>query len=104
MKRSSADKTRVFYAAVGQRIATARAGKITQEALASRAALTRTSIINIEKGRQQVFLHTLIDIAQALSVPVTDLIPATGGVEAQLRDKTQKGVEWVKTSAAALKD
>ena len=103
MKRTTADRTRVFYAAVGQRIAKARVGKITQEALANRAALTRTSIINIEKGRQQIFLHTLIDIAQALSVHVTDLIPATNSVEAQLKDKTQKGVEWVKTSSAALK-
>jgi len=103
MKRGSAAKTRQFYAAVGQRIARARTGKITQEALANRAALTRTSIINIEKGRQQVFLHTLIDIAHALDVPVMDLIPPSDSVEALLKDKTEKGVAWVKASAAPLK-
>ena len=104
MKRASADKTRQFYAAVGQRVAKARVGKITQEALASRAGLTRTSIINIEKGRQQIFLHTLLDIARALSVQVTDLIPVDDSVDVLLKDKTPKGVEWVKASAAALKE
>jgi DNA-binding XRE family transcriptional regulator len=66
MRRPRFDANRKFYAAVGGRIAKARTGRMTQEALAGRTSLTRTSIINIEKGRQQILVHTLVDIAQAL--------------------------------------
>ena len=103
MRRSRFDQNRHFYAAVGRLIAQARVGRLTQEALARKAALTRTSIINIEKGRQQILLHTLVDIARALDVPLTDLLPDTDNLEMALRDKTQKGVEWIKSSTGVLK-
>jgi transcriptional regulator with XRE-family HTH domain len=103
MRRPRFDANRKFYAAVGGRVAKARTGRMTQEALAGKTSLTRTSIINIEKGRQQILVHTLVDIAQALQVPLTDLIPNTGTVELLLRDKTQKGVDWVKSSTIDLK-
>jgi hypothetical protein len=48
-------------------------------------------------------VHTLVDIAQALQIPLTDLIPETDNVEMLLRDKTQKGVDWVKSSTIDLK-
>lgn len=98
MRRARFEGNREFYAAVGRLIAKARTGRLTQEALAKRTALTRTSIINIEKGRQQVLLHTLVDIAQALSVPVVELIPDTDGIETFLRDKPQKGAEWIRNA------
>jgi transcriptional regulator with XRE-family HTH domain len=101
MRRARFEENRDFYAAVGQRIAKARDGRLTQEALAKKTALTRTSIVNIEKGRQQILLHTLVDIAQALHLPVTELIPdTTNNLEMLLRDKPQKGLEWIKTSTA----
>src|SRR6516162_3521974 len=100
MRRARFVENRDFYAAVGQRIAKARDGRLTQEALAKKTALTRTSIVNIEKGRQQILLHTLVDIAQALHLPVTELIPDTNNLEMLLRDKPQKGLEWIKTSTA----
>jgi transcriptional regulator with XRE-family HTH domain len=103
MRRPRFDANRKFYAAVGGRIAKARTGRMTQEALAGKTSLTRTSIINIEKGRQQIFVHTLVDIAQALQIPISDLVPETDNVEIVLRDKTRKGVEWVKNSAINLK-
>jgi transcriptional regulator with XRE-family HTH domain len=103
MRRPRFDGNRKFYAVVGDRIAKARAGRMTQEALAGKTSLTRTSIINIEKGRQQVLVHTLVDIAQALQVSITELVPDTDNVEMLLRDKTRKGVEWVKSSAIDLK-
>jgi transcriptional regulator with XRE-family HTH domain len=103
MRRPRFDGNRKFYAAVGGRIAKARCGRMTQEALAAKTSLTRTSIINIEKGRQQILVHTLVDIAQALQVPITDFVPDTDNVEMLLRDKTQKGVEWVKSSTLDLK-
>jgi transcriptional regulator with XRE-family HTH domain len=86
--------------AVGRRIAARRAGRITQELLASKASLTRTSIINIEKGRQQILLHTLVDIANALQVSPIELIPETDSIESLLRDKPQKALDWIKGSTA----
>ncbi|MBV8092995.1 MAG: helix-turn-helix transcriptional regulator [Acetobacteraceae bacterium] len=73
--------------AVGQRIAKLRTGRLTQEALANKTGLTRTSIINIEKGRQQILLHTLMDISRALQVPVGELIPELDNLDMMLRNK-----------------
>jgi len=98
MRRPRFAENRDFYAAVGKRIAKARVGRATQDALAKKTALTRTSIINIEKGRQQILLHTLVDIAHALHVPITELIPDLDSLESILRDKPQKGVDWIKSS------
>jgi transcriptional regulator with XRE-family HTH domain len=98
MRRARFEGNREFYAAVGRRISKARNGRLTQEALAKRTALTRTSIINIEKGRQQILLHTLVGIAQALGVPVMELIPDTDGIETFLRDKPKKGAEWIRNA------
>jgi transcriptional regulator with XRE-family HTH domain len=78
-------------------------GRITQEQLANKASLTRTSIINIEKGRQQILLHTLVDIANALQVSPIELIPETDSIEALLRDKPQKGLDWIRESTARSK-
>jgi hypothetical protein len=67
--------------------------------------LTRTSIINIEKGRQQLLVHTLVDIAGALGVPVVELLPPAGDVAHLLRDVSKKGREWVLNSVVmASKD
>lgn len=49
--------------------------EITQEELARRVGMTRTSITNIERGRQKVQLHTLYDIAAALDTPIQNLLP-----------------------------
>jgi DNA-binding XRE family transcriptional regulator len=104
MRRPRSDKNRNFYAAVGRQIARVRAGRLTQEALALKAALTRTSIINIEKGRQQILLHTIVDISHALQVSISDLIPNTDNLEVALRDKSKKGVDWIKSSTKDLKN
>lgn len=101
MRRPRFNQTRGFYAAVGTRIAKARTGLTTQEELASKAGLTRTSIINIEKGRQQIFLHTLIDIARALRTPISELIPESDNLESMLRDRPQKGIEWIRSAAGS---
>ncbi|SRR5258708_1627204 len=100
MKRATFAETRGFYAAVGGLIAKARHGRMTQEMLGKKTSLTRTSIINIEKGRQQIFLHTLVDIARTLGLTPADLIPPTDSLETLLREKSKKGIEWIKTSVA----
>jgi transcriptional regulator with XRE-family HTH domain len=98
MRRPRFEQNRQFYLEVGARIAKARRGNLTQKELAARTLLTRTSIINIEKGRQQVLLHTMVDIAKALNVSVSDLIPGMDDIDILLRNKAQKGRAWVKAS------
>ncbi len=48
---------------------------LTQEELAARVGLLRTSISNIEHGRQKIQVHTLFALAQALGVTHAALLP-----------------------------
>ena len=64
-----------FYSVVGGKIKEARVReKVTQTDLARLLGLTRSSIANIEAGRQRVQLHGLVQIAIALNLPVADLV------------------------------
>jgi transcriptional regulator with XRE-family HTH domain len=66
----------VFYRALGQRVRAARIDlDLTQDALASRLNLTRTSVANLEAGRQRIPVHTLARASAVLQVPIADLIP-----------------------------
>lgn len=66
-----------LYILVGQLIRDARKKHgLTQDQLASLVSLTRTSITNIEHGRQKVLLHTLYEIADALAVEPGTLLPS----------------------------
>ena len=51
---------------------------LTQEKLGRLVGLSRTSITNIEKGRQHVALHQVFSLAQALKVRPEILLPMTG--------------------------
>lgn len=71
------------YAEVGGRVARARrAASLSQEKLAKLVHVTRTSIVNIEAGRQRAPLHLLWQIAVALEVEVSDLIPTRADLAA----------------------
>jgi transcriptional regulator with XRE-family HTH domain len=48
---------------------------MSQAALAKAVGLSRTSITNIEQGRQPVNIHTLYAMADILGVEVGDLLP-----------------------------
>jgi transcriptional regulator with XRE-family HTH domain len=65
-----------FYREVGCRVRSARkrAG-LTQQMLAARVALSRTSVTNIERGRHKMLLHSLWHIAEALGAEPSELIP-----------------------------
>jgi transcriptional regulator with XRE-family HTH domain len=52
-----------------------RAAGVTQEQLAGRLQLNRTTVVNIEKGRQRVALHQIYDIADALGCEPAQLLP-----------------------------
>ena len=69
-----------FYRDVGSRIRTARESKsLSQDAVARKVGLSRTSLTNIEKGRQRLLLHTFVGIARELEISAADLLPAMGG-------------------------
>jgi transcriptional regulator with XRE-family HTH domain len=72
----SASERPDFYVDLGAIIRDERiAANVTQESLAEAVGLSRTSIVNIEAGRQGIALHRLFDIADALEVPFTALVP-----------------------------
>lgn len=65
-----------LYSEIGKRIRTERdALGFSQIDLAAEIGLTRTSIVNIESGRQRLPIHVLYAIAEALAVSVRDLLP-----------------------------
>lgn len=67
---------RSLYTAIGERIRKHRiAYGLTQVQLAELLSLSRTSVTNIEKGRQKLLVHTLAEIASILEVDVSDLLP-----------------------------
>ena len=82
-----------LYRAVGLRVRECRdALNMTQDTLAGRAGLSRSSIANLERGRQYVPLHVLLAVADALNVELAHLLPTRteitpmGGVPVQLGD------------------
>ena len=48
---------------------------LTQAEVAASVGLTRTSVSNIEKGRQKMLLHSLYDFAGALGIEPASLLP-----------------------------
>lgn len=98
-----------FYQEVGRRIREARKRRkplLTQEALADMVSLTRTSITNVEKGRQKFLLHTLADIAAALQVEPASLLPESGAdteqLDVVLRNRTKSEKDWIKSTITAV--
>lgn len=71
------------YADVGARIARARrAMGLSQKKLADAVHVTRTSIVNVEAGRQRAPLHLLWQIAAVLGVEVAELVPTRADLAA----------------------
>lgn len=65
-----------LYKELGGRLrASRRHAKMSQEEVARRVGLTRTSITNIEHGRQQIQIHTLYAIAKVLGMRPALLLP-----------------------------
>ena len=65
-----------FYQAVGSLIRDRRIKiPLTQAALGALVGLTRTSITNLERGRQKVPLHRFYLIAKALRITPVQLLP-----------------------------
>jgi transcriptional regulator with XRE-family HTH domain len=75
-----------FYEQFGQRVRSARLDQgLNQEALGHRVGLERSSISNVEKGRQRVQLHMLLEFSTALGVSPAQLLPDSTAVSDPLR-------------------
>jgi transcriptional regulator with XRE-family HTH domain len=49
--------------------------EFTQEELGLQIGLSRTSITNIERGRQHMALHQIFEISRVLKIPPSTLLP-----------------------------
>jgi transcriptional regulator with XRE-family HTH domain len=93
----------LLYKLIGLRIKTAREDmSLTQEDLGVRVGLTRTSISNIENGRQKIQVDTIYDIARVLNIDPFSLLPPQSKGEAvekrylaNLKPDVQKWVEAI---------
>ncbi len=104
-----------LYSIIGKLVRTERErAKLTQDVLAQRVGLTRTSISNIESGRQKFQVHILYAIAEALHVSADTLLPLSGASELEAIEKRLPKElppaerEWVKrvliSEAGRLRD
>lgn len=65
-----------FYIDLGDRLRSRREDMgLRQEDIGIRTGLSRTSVTNIEKGRQKILAHDLFIFAAALEIPAKDLMP-----------------------------
>lgn len=66
----------ILYKEFGRRLREVReAAHLSQDAVAKRVGLSRTSVTNIEIGRQHVALHMLYRFASAVGAQPSDLLP-----------------------------
>lgn len=69
-------KKNTLYKLIGEKIKFFRQQKkLSQSELAEKLSLSRTSIVNIEQGRQHPYIHILWEIADIINIPINDLIP-----------------------------
>ncbi|WDE08541.1 helix-turn-helix transcriptional regulator [Thalassomonas viridans] len=59
----------------GKKLRLIRKGKVSQEALADKAGLTRSYIGRIERGKANISLETLYKLADALAIAPGELLP-----------------------------
>jgi transcriptional regulator with XRE-family HTH domain len=96
--------TESFYTEVGIRIRKAREDiGFSQQKLATHVHLSRTSITNIELGRQKLMLHTLFEIATFLKVQPANLLPEIDiSLESELNKLPDNEQTWVRSAVKSL--
>ena len=73
-----------LYTELGRNLRASRTQQdLTQTQVADAAGLLRTSVTNIEAGRQKAPLHVLYELCAALSVEPTALLPTLATVTGQ---------------------
>ena len=97
--------TRRLYAAFGELVVAhrRRLRGMTQAELGGQVGLSRTSVTNIERGRQRVSLDTFLRIAAALGVAPENLLPPLSRESQPSRmaeimpDSPKELVEWAES-------
>lgn len=81
------EQKEAIYVLIGQRIRECRTDKnMSQEALAVKIGQSRVSIVQIERGKQRLTLHTFYEIANALDMTIQAIL---GNVPNDLSDKAE---------------
>lgn len=89
-----------FYEEFGRALRECRIkANLTQDDVASKVGLGRTSVTNIEKGRQQVSLHMLYQLADAVDAQPSSLLPP----RSEAKEKSELPAE-LESSLAKLGD
>lgn len=91
-----------FYRLIGDRIKQFREkSNLTQSALARKLTISRASVVNIEKGRQNPPLHLLWEISENLGIGIIDLIPNGDEVKIPTTDNqlSEELLEQIRKSA-----
>lgn len=71
-----------LYKNLGERLRKHRKeAPLSQSQLGSKIGMSRSSIVNIEKGRQRPPLHVIWELARALEMDLEDLLPSKEEVE-----------------------
>jgi transcriptional regulator with XRE-family HTH domain len=89
----------MFYREFGRRLREARRSVgMTQAVLADSVGLSRTSITNIERGKQHIPLHLLPELAAALGDDALGLVPplANGTLKPMIADLSPSDRAWVR--------
>lgn len=95
-----------LYARLGERVLSARRHRgMSQQQLAERVGLTRTSITNLERGHQKIQVHTLYAVAEALGVDPATLLPQLRGAAGALHEHLSEPLhpeelDWVRRVVA----
>lgn len=72
---------KILYAEIGKRLKHLRLDvKMTQSQLAEKIGVLRTSITNIESGKQKPPLSTLYSLCLVLNVEIAELLPVKADV------------------------
>lgn len=84
----TANFSSALYSLIGERIKELRThSKLSQEELASKTGISRTSIANIEAGRHQAPLHLLYSVFDALNSDLYTNLPSQSELESRLNSE-----------------
>lgn len=82
MRKTSQHRNNVFLIALGDAVRNRRVDLLlTQQALADIAGLHRTHVTDIEAGHRNLAMLTLLRIAKALDLPLSELIRAAEAMQ-----------------------
>jgi DNA-binding XRE family transcriptional regulator len=85
------DETLLYQRLGHQLRQTREAAELTQAKLAENVGVLRTSITNIEAGRQKAPLHLIYEICAVLQVDIHDILPSLH----DLRDSQNSTIEMI---------